>query len=80
MISASPSLVFTDTILSIIVLSDTNGLSTLFFGSFFALHRHWVPMNFCPFPSTSVAILNFFLVNLFQVARATFEMKGKKWY
>jgi len=60
MISASPSVVFTDTLLSIVVLSDTNGLSGFFFGSFFALHRHWVPMNFCPFPSTNVTILNFF--------------------
>jgi hypothetical protein len=27
---------------------------------FFALHGHWVPMNFRPFPSTSVTIPNFF--------------------
>jgi len=59
MISASPSVVFTDTILSIVVLSDTNGLSVLFLGFFPALHRHWVPVNFRPFPSTSVTILNY---------------------
>jgi hypothetical protein len=64
MISANPNVVFTSTILFIVVPSDTNGFVICFFllglFFFFALHGHWVPMNFRPFPSTSVTIPNFF--------------------